>query len=317
MKMLATRDGYGAALASLGEKYDFYVFDADLSKTTKTDAFKEKFPDRFFSAGIAEANMMGMAAGFAACGKTVFATTFAIFAAGRAFEQVRNSIAYTNLNVKVVGTHAGILIGEDGASHQAIEDIALMRSIPNMTVLCPSDYTQSIACVEEAIKHQGPVYLRFGRNPSPIIYEKSEFEIGKGHVLKDGSDLTIVAIGDMVFEALEAAKLLEEENISTAVIDMPSIKPIDKELILKYAKKTGLIVTSEDHNIMGGLGSAVCEVLAEKFQSEYRIPVIRTGVKDVFGRSGKKDDLAKFYGLNAERIKISCKQAFVNMANSL
>jgi len=305
-KQLATRDGYGAALASLGEKYDFYVLDADLSKTTKTDAFKDKFPERFFSSGISESNMMGMAAGMASCGNPVFATTFAMFAAGRAFEQVRNSIAYTNLNVKVVGTHGGILIGEDGASHQCIEDIALMRAVPNMAVLCPSDYMQSIACVEEALKHNGPVYMRFGRNVSPIIYEKSEFEIGKGYVLRDGKDLTIIAMGDMVFEALEAAKLLEKENISAAVIDMPSIKPIDQELILEYAKKTGLIITSEDHNIMGGLGSAVCEVLAEK----HPVPVIRTGVMDVFGRSGKKDELAKFYGLNAESIKEASLKAF-------
>ncbi|MCX7614334.1 MAG: transketolase family protein [Clostridiales bacterium] len=297
--MSSTREAYGKAIEELGEKYPFYVFDADLSQATKTNLFAKKYPDRFFQAGIAECNMMGMAAGFATCGATVFASTFAMFAAGRAFEQVRNSIAYPNLNVKIAATHAGILIGPDGGSHQCIEDISLMRTIPNMTVLCPSDAAQTLPCVEAAIKKEGPVYLRFGRNASPDIYSGDvQFEIGKGYQLRDGNDATIIAIGDMVYEALVAAEELSKDGVQIRVIDMPSLKPIDEELIVKAAKETGIIITAEDHNIIGGLGSAVCEVTAQFCP----VPVIRVGSKDLFGRSGSKNELAEYYGLNSQTI---------------
>ncbi|MDP4109821.1 MAG: transketolase family protein [Bacillota bacterium] len=297
--MASTREAYGKALEALGDKYDFYVFDADLSEATKTNLFAKKFPERFFEAGIAESNLMGMAAGFAACGATVFASTFAMFSAGRAYEQIRNSIAYPNLNVKIAATHAGVLIGPDGGSHQCIEDLSLMRTIPNMTVLCPSDAAQAMSCVEEALKYQGPVYLRFGRNSSPDIYKNDvKFTIGKGFELKGGKDGTIIAVGDMVYEALLASEELEKSGFSVRVIDMPSIKPIDEELIVKAAKETGFIVTAEDHNIIGGLGSAVCEVTSQYCP----VQVVRVGVKDKFGRSGSKAELAECYGLNSKAI---------------
>ena len=302
MKMVSTRDAYGNAIAELGEKYDFYVFDADLAAATKTNIFKKKFPERFFDSGIAEADMMGMAAGFATCGATVVASSFAMFAAGRAYEQVRNSIAYPKLNVKICATHAGLLIGPDGGSHQCIEDISLMRTIPNMVVLCPSDAVQAPACVEAALKYDGPCYLRFGRNPSPALYEKGEFEIGKGYQVREGDDVTIIAMGDMVYESVLAADKLKEQGINARVIDMPSIKPIDKDLIIKAAQETGVIVTAEDHNIIGGLGSAVCEVTSQFCP----VPVHRVGVSDIFGRSGEKKELSEAYGLTAENIAKVC-----------
>ena len=305
--MQSTREAYGQAIAALGDKYSFYVFDADLSAATKTNMFAKKFPDRFFEAGIAEADLMGMSAGFAACGATVFASSFAMFAAGRAYEQVRNSIAYPNLNVKIAATHAGILIGEDGGSHQCIEDISLMRTIPNMTVLCPSDKAQTWACVEETIKYKGPVYLRFGRNATPDIYSGDvSFEIGKGYQLRSGKDATIIAIGDMVYEALVAADELSKSGYDVRVIDMPSIKPIDAELITKAAKETGLIITAEDHNIIGGLGGAVCEVTAQYCP----VKVVRVGVMDKFGRSGKKAELAEYYGLSSKAIINAFKENY-------
>ena len=259
-EMIATRDAYGKALAEFGEKYDFLVLDADLAAATKTVNFKKAFPDRFFDCGIAEGNMMSVAAGIATTGQTVFASSFAMFAAGRAFEQVRNSIGYPHLNVKIGATHAGITVGEDGATHQCNEDMALMRTIPGMTVICPADAVSARAAVEAAILHKGPVYMRFGRDPMPVIYDSDyRFEIGKGRVLKDGKDLTIVATGITVHMALSASETLEKEGISAAVIDIATIKPIDKDLLLTYAAKTGKILTCEEHSIIGGLGGAVCE----------------------------------------------------------
>lgn len=299
MKKIATRQAYGEALAEFGEKYDIVVLDADLSKSTKTDLFKKKFPDRFFSTGIAEANMMAVAAGMASCGKIVFASSFAMFAAGRAFEQIRNSIAYPGLNVKIGATHAGISVGEDGATHQSIEDIALMRSIPGMVVISPADAVEARLAVEAAIKHNGPVYLRFGRLDSPVIFDDNyQFELGKGIQLKEGTDATIIANGLMVYEALQASEMLQQEGIKTRVINIHTIKPIDEEIIVKAAKETGAIVTAEEHNVIGGLGSAVADVLAE----HYPVPLRKVGVKDKFGKSGKPYDLLKEYGLTAENI---------------
>ncbi len=299
MKKIATRQAYGEALAEFGEKYDIVVLDADLSKSTKTDLFKKKFPDRFFSTGIAEANMMAVAAGMASCGKIVFASSFAMFAAGRAFEQIRNSIAYPGLNVKIGATHAGISVGEDGATHQSIEDIALMRSIPGMVVISPADAVEARLAVEAAIKHNGPVYLRFGRLDSPVIFDDNyQFELGKGIQLKEGTDATIIANGLMVYEALQASEMLQQEGIKTRVINIHTIKPIDEEIMVKAAKETGAIVTAEEHNVIGGLGSAVADVLAE----HYPVPLRKVGVKDKFGKSGKPYDLLKEYGLTAENI---------------
>ena len=307
VKKIATREAYGMALAKFGSKYDIVVMDADLSKSTKTDTFKKEFPDRFINCGIAEANMISTAAGLATCGKTVFASTFAMFAAGRAFEQIRNAVCYPKLNVKIGATHAGISVGEDGATHQPIEDIALMRSIPNMVVLSPADAVESIAAVEAAIKHDGPVYLRFGRLAVPTINDENtyKFEIGKGVELKDGSDVTIVATGLMVPEALAAADMLSEEGISARVINIHTIKPIDEDILVKAAKETGAIVTAEEHNIIGGLGSAVAEVLSEKCPT----PLVRVGVQDKFGKSGKPAQLLKEYGLTAENIANKAKEA--------
>lgn len=296
---IATREAYGAALAELGDKYDFVVLDADLAAATKTGTFKKKFPERFFDCGIAEGNMMSVAAGLAAAGKTVFASSFAMFAAGRAFEQVRNSICYPHLNVKIGATHAGITVGEDGATHQCIEDFALMRSIPGMTVVNPADAVEAKAAVEAAINFDGPMYLRFGRYAVPVLYgDDYKFELGKGVQMTEGNDLTIVATGMLVGMSMEAAKILAERGIKARVINIHTIKPIDKDIILKAAAETGAIVTAEEHNIIGGLGSAVAEVVGEGCP----VPVIRLGVEDKFGHSGKVPPLLEMYGLTVENI---------------
>jgi len=298
----ATRESYGAALAALGEKYDFLVLDADLAAATKTAAFKKKFPERFFDCGIAEGNMMSVAAGIATTGKTVFASSFAMFAAGRAFEQVRNSIGYPHLNVKIGATHAGITVGEDGATHQCCEDIALMRTIPGMTVINPADATEAYAAVEAAISVNGPVYLRFGRyavpDLTPELVPDYKFEIGKGVLYREGRDVSIIATGYMVHLAYEAAEMLASEGISAEVINIHTVKPLDKELIVASAKKTGAVVTAEEHNVIGGLGSAVAEAVSES----YPVPVLRVGVEDSYGRSGKVPELLEMYGLTSERI---------------
>ncbi len=304
----ATRENYGAALADFGEKYDFLVLDADLAAATKTATFKKKFPERFFDCGIAEGNMMSVAAGIAATGKTVFASSFAMFAAGRAFEQVRNSIGYPELNVKIGATHAGITVGEDGATHQCNEDIALMRTIPGMTVVNPCDAGEAYWAVEAALKTKGPFYLRFGRYAVPNFtpdMPNYKFELGRGMILRDGGDVTIAATGYMVHLALRAAMELEDEGISARVINIHTIKPIDKEILIKAAKETGAIVTAEEHNIIGGFGSAVCEAVCE----ECPVPVLRVGVEDKYGKSGKVPELLSEYGLTSENIKNKAKAA--------
>ena len=305
----ATRESYGKALAELGERYDFLVLDADLAAATKTGMFKKKFPERFFDCGIAEGNMMSVAAGIASTGTTVFASSFAMFAAGRAFEQVRNSIGYPHLNVKIGATHAGITVGEDGATHQCNEDIALMRTIPGMTVICPADATEAYAAVEAAITTEGPMYIRFGRYAVPDLTSELlpdyKFELGKGVNLKDGTDVTIVATGLMVSMALEAAKTLEAEGISARVINIHTIKPIDKDILIDAAKTTGAIVTAEEHNIIGGLGSAVAEVIGENCP----VPVVRVGVEDKYGHSGKVPPLLEMYGLTPANIVAKAKAA--------
>lgn len=305
MPKVATREAYGQALAELGEEIkDIVVLDADLSKSTKTSVFARKFPERFFNMGIAEQNLMGTAAGLATCGKIPFASTFAIFATGRAFEQVRNSICYPQLNVKIAATHAGITVGEDGATHQSIEDIALMRAIPHMTVINPADAEEAKQAVRAAALHKGPVYLRFGRHPVETIFDENyKFEIGKGVILKEGKDVAIIATGVMVGEALKAAKILAGEGINAMVVNISTIKPIDKEVILKAAE-CGAIVTAEEHNIIGGLGSAVAEVLAE----EKPTPIKRIGIADEFGQSGNPDELLKIYHLTAEDIAKAAKE---------
>lgn len=304
--MLSTREAYGLALAALGEKYDFYVLDADLAKATQTIQFAKKYPEKFLDMGIAEGNMMNFAAGMSSCGKPVFASTFAAFAAGRAYDQIRNGIAYPNCNVKIGATHGGVLIGADGGSHQCIEDIALMRAIPNMVVLCPCDAAETNACVEAALNYEGPVYLRFGRLPSPEVYEgEVSFTIGKGSVIRDGADLTLIAVGDMVARCAEAATKLAEEGISAAVINMASIKPIDAELICQYAEKTGCIVTAEDHNVKGGLGGAVAEVVV----ANKPVPMEFVGIQDVFGRSGSPAELSEVYGLTVDAVVAAAKKA--------
>ena len=304
---IATREAYGKSLAELGEKYDFVVLDADLAEATKTLYFKKAFPDRFFDCGIAEGNMMSVAAGIAATGKPVFASSFAMFAAGRAFEQVRNSIGYPHLNVKIGATHAGITVGEDGATHQCNEDIALMRTIPGMTIINPSDAVEARAAVEAALNINGPVYMRFGRYAVPVINDTPEykFEVGKGVELLTGSDVTIVATGLMVSMALEAAQILGEEGISARVINIHTIKPIDKDIIIKAAKETGAIVTAEEHNIIGGLGGAVAEVVCEGCP----VPVLRVGVEDKYGHSGKVPPLLEMYGLTPANIAATAKKA--------
>ncbi len=306
-KKIATRESYGNALAELGENYDVVVLDADLSKSTKTDTFKKKFPERFINMGIAEQNMMSTAAGLASCGKIVFASSFAMFAAGRAFEQIRNSIAYPNLNVKIGATHAGISVGEDGATHQCLEDIAIIRSIPNMIVINPADDVEARAAVKAAAEHNGPVYLRFGRLGVPVIFDENtyKFEIGKGVTLKEGTDVTVFATGLMVEAALDAAKILSEQGITAKVVNIHTIKPIDRDMIIKSAKETGAVVTCEEHNVIGGLGSAVAEVLCE----EYPVPMVRVGVKDCFGKSGVPAQLLKDYGLTAQDVVSAVKEA--------
>ena len=303
----ATRDAYGKALKELGaSRDDILVLDADLAKATKTITFKKEFPEKFIDCGIAEGNMMGIAAGLATSGYTVFASSFAMFAAGRAFEQVRNSIAYPKLNVKIGATHAGISVGEDGASHQCCEDIALMRSIPGMVIINPADDIEAIQAVHAAADFDGPVYMRFGRLAVPRVNaDDYKFEIGKGVELKDGKDVTIVATGLLVAPALEAAEMLKADGIDARVINIHTIKPIDKEILVKAAKETGAIVTAEEHNVIGGLGGAVCEALSE----EYPVPVVRLGVEDTFGKSGPALELLKIYGLDAEHIAEKAKKA--------
>lgn len=297
----ATRESYGEALVALAEKYEnLVVLDADLAAATKTGMFKKAYPDRFYDCGIAEANMMGVAAGLAAAGMIPFASSFAMFAAGRAYEIVRNSIGYPHLNVKIGATHAGISVGEDGATHQCCEDLALMRTIPGMVVLNPADDTEAKAAVAAAIQYDGPVYCRFGRLAVPVINDPAtyKFELGKGVQLRDGSDITVVATGLMVNEALTAADTLAAEGISVRVINIHTIKPLDREIILKAAKETGRIVTAEEHSIIGGLGSAVAEAVCEACP----VPVRRIGVNDTFGHSGPAVDLLKQFGLSAEHI---------------
>lgn len=303
---IATREAYGSALAEFGAKYEnIVVFDADLAEATKTIKFKKAFPERFFDCGIAEGNMMSVAAGVAATGKIPFVSSFAMFSAGRAFEQVRNSVAYPHLNVKIGATHAGISVGEDGATHQCLEDIALMRSIPGMTIINPADATEARLAVEAAINFDGPVYMRFGRLAIPVIFDENyKFEIGKGVKLTDGNDVAIVATGLMVHEALAAAELLKNEGINARVINIATIKPLDNEIVLNAARETGAIVTAEEHNIIGGLGSAVCELLAENCPT----PVLRVGTNDVFGRSGKVPPLLDMYGLTAANIVANVKK---------
>lgn len=304
----ATRESYGEALKEFAEQYEnLVVLDADLAAATKTGVFKKAYPERFFDCGIAEANMMGVAAGLAACGKIPFASTFAMFAAGRAFEIVRNSIGYPHLNVKIGATHAGISVGEDGATHQCNEDIALMRTIPGMTIINPCDDVEAKAAVKAALDFNGPVYMRFGRLAVPVINdtESYKFELGKGVVMKDGSDVTIVATGLMVNEAIQAAEVLNEEGISARVVNIHTIKPLDKELICKCAEETGLIVTAEEHSIIGGLGAAVAETVTECCP----VPVVKIGVNDEYGYSGPAVELLKKFGLSSENIVNKVKEA--------
>lgn len=301
VKKIATRESYGNALAELGAEYpNIVVLDADLAGATKTGVFKKAFPDRHIDCGIAEGNMMGVAAGLATAGKIPFASSFAMFAAGRAFEQVRNSIGYPHLNVKIGATHAGISVGEDGASHQCNEDIALMRVIPGMTIICPADDVEAKAAVKAAIEYEGPVYLRFGRLAVPVFNDPDtyKFEIGKGITLKEGKDVTIIATGLEVNESLEAAKMLEADGISAEVINIHTIKPLDTELVCASAKKTGKVVTVEEHSVIGGLGGAVAEALAENQPTK----MLRIGVNDTFGESGPAKDLIAKYGLDAKSI---------------
>lgn len=309
VKKIATRDSYGNALAELGTAHEnVVVLDADLAAATKTGVFKKAHPERFIDCGIAESNMMGVAAGLAAAGKVPFASSFAMFAAGRAFEQIRNSIGYPKLNVKIGATHAGISVGEDGATHQCNEDIALMRTIPGMVVINPSDDVEARAAVKAAYEHVGPVYMRFGRLAVPVINDREDykFELGKGVVLREGKDLTIVATGLPVSNCLEAAEKLAADGISTEVINMHTIKPVDEKAVIKAAAKTGKIVTAEEHSVIGGLGSAVCDVVAEKAPAK----VLKIGVNDTYGESGPAVELIKKYGLDADSIYEKVK-AFV------
>ena len=300
MDKQATRDAYGKALVELGQLHDnIVVLDADLSKSTKTADFAKAFPERFINAGIAEQNMVGMAAGLAAAGKVVFASSFAIFATGRAFEQVRNSLAYANLNVKICATHSGITVGEDGGSHQSVEDIAVMRSIPNLSVIVPADGVSTRLALFRLYEQPGPVYLRLGRPALPLLYkDDTDFQIGRGIELRQGRDATVIACGGMVSLALEACRILAEEGILVSLVDMHTIKPLDQDLIIRKAKETGAILTVEEHSIIGGLGGAVCEAVSEN----YPIPVKRMGIEDVFGQSGKPDELMQHYGLTVDKI---------------
>ncbi len=301
VKKIATRDSYGNALAALGAEHDdLIVFDADLAGATKTGTFKKAFPERHFNCGIAEGNMIAVAAGASTMGLVPFASSFAMFAAGRAFEQVRNSIGYPHLNVKIGATHGGISVGEDGASHQCCEDFALMRSIPGMVVMSPADDVEARAAVKAAYEYEGPVYLRFGRLAVPVFHDEAsfKFEIGKGEVLQEGTDVAIIANGLLVNEAMEAGKALAETGISARVINLCTIKPLDEELVLKAAKECGKVITCEEHSVIGGLGEAVCALLSEKCPT----PVRRIGVNDEFGHSGPAAALLKAFGLSAEHI---------------
>ena len=304
--IIATREAYGKALAEFGDTYDMVVMDADLSGSTKTGVFAKKFPERFINCGIAEGNMMTTAAGIATTGKTVFASTFAVFASGRAFEQIRNSICYPNLNVKIGATHAGLSVGEDGASHQAIADMAVMRALPNMIVLNPADAVETKCAIKAAIEYNGPVYIRLGRLGVPVIFDEAtyKFEIGKGQLINDGDDITIIATGLMTTEAIKAVETLKAEGVNARLINIHTIKPIDRDIIIKAAKETGHIVTVEEHSVIGGLGSAVAEVLAE----EYPCKVTRIGVQDVFGQSGKPYELLDMYGLTDKHIVAKVKE---------
>ena len=306
-EMIATRAAYGAALARLGDvNPGVVVLDADLSASTRTADFAKRHPERFIQMGIAEQDMIGTAAGLAASGKVAFASTFAVFASGRAFDQVRNAVCYSRLNVKICATHAGLTVGEDGASHQSVEDIALMRAVPNMTVIVPSDAVQTAWAVNAAAAMDGPVYMRLGRAPVPVIYgEGQEFAIGKAHTMRMGSDVTIIACGIMVPRALAAAEALSEEGISARVLDMHTVKPLDVNAVRAAADDTGAIVTAEEHSIIGGLGGAVCEAVCESHPA----PVVRVGVRDVFGRSGKPDELLAAYGLTTEEIVKAARRA--------
>ena len=307
VKKIATREGYGEMIVELADQYDnLIVMDADLAGATKTGMFKKAHPERFFNAGIAEGNMMCMAAGLAASGKLVFASSFAMFAAGRAFEQIRNSIGYPGMNVKIGATHAGISVGEDGASHQCCEDIALMRTIPGMTIINPADYYEAKKAVAAAAAMHGPVYMRFGRLAVPTVFDDDyQFEIGKANRLVEGTDVTVIATGLMVNEALIAAEQLKNEGVSARVVNMATIKPIDRDEVIAAAKDTGVIVTAEEHSIIGGLGSAVTEVVCETVP----VPVIRVGVEDTYGRSGPAVELLKVFGLSAENIAAKAKAA--------
>ena len=300
VKKLATREGYGKGLLALGAEYDNVVaLDADLAGSTKTGMFQKAYPDRHFNCGIAEADMMCVAAGLASTGLVPFASSFAMFAAGRAYEQIRNSIGYPALNVKIGATHGGISVGEDGASHQCCEDFALMRSIPGMTIICPADAVEAEAAVKAAYHHQGPVYLRFGRLAVPVFHEEGfEFKIGKGEIMRDGTDVAIIANGLLVYEAVQAGEQLAEMGINAMIINMSTIKPLDEALVLEAARKCGRIITCEEHSIIGGLGEAVCSFLSENLPT----PVRRIGVNDVFGESGPAAALLKKYGLSAENI---------------
>lgn len=305
-RMEATRDAYGKVLAEVGEENKrIVVLDADLSSSTKTSVFAKKFPERFFNVGIAEQNMMGMAAGLSTTGKIPFVSTFAIFATGRAWEPLRQSICYSHFNVKIVATHAGITVGEDGASHQVTEDIALMRAIPGMTVIVPADAVETEKVIRKIVDYNGPVYVRLSRAKFPVIFDNNyEFEIGKGKILREGNDVAIFAIGLMVSQALKSAELLSKESIQATVVNMSTVKPIDINLIKEVAKKTGAVVTCEEHSIIGGLGSAVAEVLSE----ELNVPLVRVGIRDTFGLSGKAEELIKYFHLTPEDIVGSVKR---------
>nr|WP_321152106.1 transketolase family protein [uncultured Acetatifactor sp.] len=307
IKKIATRESYGNALKELGEEFpNLVVLDADLAAATKTGIFKKAYPDRHIDCGIAESNMMGVAAGLSLVGKIPFVSSFAMFAAGRAFEQVRNSIGYPHLNVKIGATHAGITVGEDGATHQCNEDIALMRTIPGMVVMCPADDVEAKAAVRAALEHEGPVYIRFGRAAVPVINDRPDyhFEIGKGSVVREGTDVTIVATGICVDSALGAARLLEAEGVNAEVISICTIKPLDEEIIINSAKKTGKVVTVEEHSVIGGLGSAVCDALSANHPTKVK----KLGMQDVFGESGSAAALVQKYGLDAEGVYKSVKE---------
>jgi len=310
---IATRDAYGKTLLELGEQNDrIVVLDADLSGSTKTAAFSKNWPDRFFNAGIAEANMVGMAAGLAAGGMIPFASTFAVFAAGRAFEQIRQSVAYPGQNVKIVATHGGITVGEDGGSHQAIEDLAIMRSLPNMTVLCPADGPETAAAITAIAEYEGPVYVRLGRAKVPVIFDESlDYSIGKGVQLRDGKDVTLIGTGMMTAEALQAAEILAEQGIDARVLHMGSLKPFDTDLLLEAAEATGAVVTAEEHSVVGGLAGVVCEELA----ASCPVPVERVGLQDEFGQSGKAEDLLEHYRLTADAIAAAARKVIQRKTN--